>query len=68
MPELPEVETIVRQLKKVLPGRRVERVQILRDNIVQGSPAKLTSALEGTAIRSVAPSSSWSSSRAIGCG
>jgi formamidopyrimidine-DNA glycosylase len=53
MPELPEVETIVRQLVRVLPGRRVERVEILRDNIVQGSPAKLTSALEGTAIRSV---------------
>ncbi|MEJ2151694.1 MAG: bifunctional DNA-formamidopyrimidine glycosylase/DNA-(apurinic or apyrimidinic site) lyase [Gemmatimonadota bacterium] len=53
MPELPEVETIVRQLGKVLPGNRVQRVQILRDNIVQGSPAKLTSALEGVAIRSV---------------
>jgi formamidopyrimidine-DNA glycosylase len=54
VPELPEVETIVRQLVKVLPGRRVERVQILRDNIVHGSPAKLTRALEGTEIRSVA--------------
>ncbi len=53
MPELPEVETIVRQLAKVLPGRRVERVQILRDNIVQGSPANLTRSLEGAAIRSV---------------
>lgn len=53
MPELPEVETIVRQLVKVLPGRRVERVQILRDNIVYGSTAKLTRALEGAAIRSV---------------
>ncbi len=53
MPELPEVETIVRQLVKVLPGRRVERVQILRDNIVHGSTAKLTRALEGAAIRSV---------------
>jgi formamidopyrimidine-DNA glycosylase len=54
VPELPEVETIVRQLAKVLPGKRVERVQILRDNIVQGSPAKLTRTLEGAAIRSVA--------------
>lgn len=53
MPELPEVETIVRQLARVLPGRRVERVQILRDNIVHGSTAKLTRALEGAAIRSV---------------
>jgi formamidopyrimidine-DNA glycosylase len=53
MPELPEVETIVRQLVKVLPGRRVDRVEILRDNIVHGSSVKLTSALEGTSIRSV---------------
>lgn len=53
MPELPEVETIVRQLVKVLPGRRVERAKILRENIVRGSPAKLIKAIEGTAIRSV---------------
>lgn len=36
MPELPEVETIVRQLRAILPGRRVRRFDILRSDILRG--------------------------------
>lgn len=41
MPELPEVETIRRQLKDVLTGKTVERVEVLRDKSFEGDPEKL---------------------------
>lgn len=50
MPELPEVETIVRRLDEVVPGRRVERVEILRANIVRGTPRRFARALEGATV------------------
>lgn len=53
MPELPEVETIVRRLARRLPGRTITRVDVRRPNVVRGSPRKLERALEGATIESV---------------
>lgn len=48
MPELPEVETIARQLNGLLPGRTVERVRVFRENALQGVPsADFAAAVEG---------------------
>ena len=38
MPELPEVETVVRALAACLPGRRVTGVSVLRQTAIAGSP------------------------------
>ena len=53
MPELPEVETIVRRLARRLPGRTIVRADVRRSNVVRGSPRKLEQALEGATIDSV---------------
>ncbi|MDH5752181.1 MAG: bifunctional DNA-formamidopyrimidine glycosylase/DNA-(apurinic or apyrimidinic site) lyase [Deltaproteobacteria bacterium] len=48
MPELPEVETIVRELNRELPGRRVSRVRIFRGDALEGAPEEAFRAgLEG---------------------
>ena len=49
MPELPEVETVVRQLAQELPGRRIHRAQI-HDPLLGKSPVE---ALGGRSIESV---------------
>ena len=41
MPELPEVETIRRQLNEVLVGKKIERVEVLREKSFGGDPKKL---------------------------
>jgi len=41
MPELPEVETIRRQLKEVLVGKTVSEVEVLRTKSFSGDPAKI---------------------------
>lgn len=41
MPELPEVETIVRQLDKILKGKTVRRVQVLKSRSFVGDENKL---------------------------
>ena len=38
MPELPEVETIRRGLKKRIVGKRIKRVEVLREKSFQGKP------------------------------
>jgi formamidopyrimidine-DNA glycosylase len=38
MPELPEVETIRRQLKEVLMGRSIKKVEVLREKSFSGDP------------------------------
>ena len=53
MPELPEVETIVRRLSRRLPGRTIVRAEVRRPNVVRGSPRKLERALTGATIASV---------------
>ncbi len=48
MPELPEVETVVRELNAVLPGRRVEGVRVFRKNALgRVPPAQFAAALTG---------------------
>lgn len=53
MPELPEVETIVRRLRRVLPGRAVVGVHVLRDNVVRGPARRFARAVEGARIERV---------------
>ena len=47
MPELPEAETIARGLNRVLPGRVVSAVTVLRRDVVSGAPARFAEAVEG---------------------
>ncbi len=47
MPELPEVETIRRDLCACLSGRCLERVRILRSSVVVGAPRRLRAGLRG---------------------
>jgi formamidopyrimidine-DNA glycosylase len=55
VPELPEVETIVRGLAQALPGAKIRRVEVLRPDLIEGEPAgAFAKALEGKRIRSVA--------------
>jgi formamidopyrimidine-DNA glycosylase len=59
MPELPEVETIVRDLRPQLAGRRIESVQLTRDPAIRARVVRFPSAtkfgrsLRGRTIRSV---------------
>ncbi|HEU0014999.1 MAG TPA: bifunctional DNA-formamidopyrimidine glycosylase/DNA-(apurinic or apyrimidinic site) lyase [Longimicrobium sp.] len=55
MPELPEVETIVRDLARLLPGRTIRRVEVLRPDLIEGEDAaSFAAALRGRKIRDVA--------------
>ncbi|MDT8447142.1 MAG: bifunctional DNA-formamidopyrimidine glycosylase/DNA-(apurinic or apyrimidinic site) lyase [bacterium] len=47
MPELPEVETIRRELNAELPGRRIEELQVHRTSVVHGKPQALVQGLTG---------------------
>lgn len=53
MPELPEVETIVRRLDEVLPGRTVACADVARENIVRGPVDAFVAAVEGAAVQRV---------------
>lgn len=53
MPELPEVETIVRQLAPALRGRAMENVRVLRSDILRESPHRFTAKLVGSTILAV---------------
>lgn len=53
MPELPEVETIVRRLADVLPGRTVAAASVPRANVVKGSVPRFVEAIEGSTIEAV---------------
>jgi formamidopyrimidine-DNA glycosylase len=54
MPELPEVETIVRDLRPSLVGRRVRRVTLSHDDVLRGvTRRRLVRRLTGATIRSV---------------
>lgn len=49
MPELPEVETIVRDLARLLPGSTIAEVEVLRPDLIEGArPAEFARALAGT--------------------
>lgn len=53
MPELPEVETIVRQLASVLPGRLISSVDVRREDLLREDAASFASTVAGSRIRSV---------------
>jgi formamidopyrimidine-DNA glycosylase len=54
MPELPEVETIVRDIRPALLGRRIVRVALSHDDVLRGvSKRRLLQRLDGATIRDV---------------
>ena len=54
MPELPEVEVLVRSLRPRLVGRRIEAVQVLRDRLIEGrSPRSFIARLRGRRIEAI---------------
>ena len=53
MPELPEVETVVRTLRSPLVGRTIAHTQVAKGNVVSGSAAGLSRALCGRRITAV---------------
>jgi formamidopyrimidine-DNA glycosylase len=53
MPELPEAETIVRGLRPHVTGRLIERVDVLRPDVLREDPAGFRRSLEGRRIGSV---------------
>lgn len=54
MPELPEVETIVRDLDRLIKGATIEKVEVLRPDLLRGSkPNEFARALRGKRIRGI---------------
>ena len=53
MPELPEVETIVRSLAPRLVGRKILRAEIYTDLVVRGDRLKIVECLAGRAIEGI---------------
>ncbi len=53
MPELPEVETVVRSITPHILGRRIERAEFSSTRVTRGGLAETAAALPGCAIRSV---------------
>ena len=50
MPELPEVETTVRGLARILDGQRLERVEVRRPDLRRAFPPDLVQALTGARV------------------
>jgi formamidopyrimidine-DNA glycosylase len=50
MPELPEVETTVRGLARVLDGQRIERIEVRRADLRRAFPPDLVQALTGARV------------------
>ncbi len=53
MPELPEVETIVRGLRPDLPGKTIERLRVLHPDVLRQSPRDFSARLKGRVFESV---------------
>jgi formamidopyrimidine-DNA glycosylase len=53
MPELPEVETVVRTLRPAIVGRRILNAEFLQLRVLRGSPLETTKALAGRRIQSI---------------
>lgn len=53
MPELPEVETIRRQLSSVLVGRSIRSVDIRLPKMVRGNAAQVARSMRGATVRAV---------------
>lgn len=54
MPELPEVETVVRTLEKQIAGRQIQNVEVIEKKIIEGDPDEFAKALNGQTFRSFA--------------
>lgn len=60
MPELPEAETIARGLHAAIAGRRITRIKIHRDEVVEPmTPAAFRRALRGRRVLSVGRRAKW---------
>jgi formamidopyrimidine-DNA glycosylase len=59
MPELPEVETVVRDLRPYLIGRRIERIVTSRKRLRNGRRSNLARSLVGQSIRAVRRRGKW---------
>ncbi|MDR0787681.1 MAG: bifunctional DNA-formamidopyrimidine glycosylase/DNA-(apurinic or apyrimidinic site) lyase [Gemmatimonadota bacterium] len=53
MPELPEVETIVRDLQKQLKRAEIRQVTVVRPDLISGSPAEFKKRIEGCTVGGV---------------
>jgi len=53
MPELPEVQTVVDELSRVIPGHRIRSVDILRPSLIVGDTAEFQQRLQGRVIERV---------------
>jgi len=53
MPELPEVETIVRQLQRAVVGKKIISAKVLLPKIVKAKPDKFQIAVKGATIKSI---------------
>ncbi|MEX0912547.1 MAG: bifunctional DNA-formamidopyrimidine glycosylase/DNA-(apurinic or apyrimidinic site) lyase [Gemmatimonadota bacterium] len=53
MPELPEVETIVRDLRRLVTGAQVRTVVVVRDDLIDSDPAWFEQSLAGARIEQV---------------
>ena len=53
MPELPEVETIVRDLRRLVTGATIERATVLRPDLIGGDPVRFESGLRGRTIEEI---------------
>lgn len=53
MPELPEVETVRRTLKKFVVGKKINQINIYYDKIVDGDPDTFAETLQGQTIRDI---------------
>jgi formamidopyrimidine-DNA glycosylase len=53
MPELPEVETIVRDLRRLVTGAELRRVSVLRPDLLGAPPIEFATRLEGRSILAV---------------
>lgn len=68
MPELPEVETMVRGLRPVLSGRRLKRIDVLDELLLEGCErADLERAGRGTTVGGVERRGKWVVVRLAGC-
>lgn len=53
MPELPEVETIVRDLRRMVTSATIQKVEIIQPDLIAGEPDRFAQALAGRRIEEV---------------
>jgi formamidopyrimidine-DNA glycosylase len=53
VPELPEVETIVRDLRRLVTGAKIRKVEVLKPDLIGGDARAFASDLAGASIRAI---------------